>query len=633
MNSRVAIVLIIALVSVYASDDRTIITKRDGVPANSGWSILRASEGDRPVTFTITLQRQNLARLEEIFWDVSNPDSPNYSKYLTKGEVMDLIEAPADVQKRVMQWIYETAKELPKGDLQKVDNQRDAIEVRATARLAEKLFATQMYLFHNYKSNVVVSKHLGTLSIPSHLTGDIVMISGITELPPVKDTPIKKDASKHKRQSDDNQCNVPYTIGQLYGVPAGLAVNNSKVNVSIYANNYLGEGQGFGTANLQTFQQANDVPQTPISCIRGNALENYGAEGTDIEAELDTQTVVTWAAASTCFYLMSTENGWMYEFARFFFNQPDSPLVVSISYGFNENIQCDNASNPEFSSGLGNCTYYNIPNSQVYVNQTNMEYIKLGVIGRTVVVASGDDGSVGGHGSLDGCTSMASMFPAASPYVTSVGATSIEVSTMDSQRTSYPTSGQPPICTQAEYQCECSTSTNEQVASINNTAGFCSGGGFSVYSMQPAYQTNAVNGYFKSGAVLPSTKFWNPKNRGYPDIAAVGDNVCVFTSPGACEGVGGTSCASPIIASLITLLNNDRLNAGKTPLGFFNPVIYKMYDTAKSTYFTNTFDSSNNSGECDGVLGFNSAPGYWSPMNGCGSPKFGAIRAYVATLK
>jgi hypothetical protein len=37
---------------------------------------------------------------------------------------------------------------------------------------------------------------------------------------------------------------------------------------------------------------------------------------------------------------------------------------------------------------------------------------------------------------------------------------------------------------------------------------------------------------------------------------------------------GGTSAASPIVASVIALLNDARLRAGRPALGFLNPLIY-----------------------------------------------------------
>jgi tripeptidyl-peptidase-1 len=163
-------------------------------------------------------------------------------------------------------------------------------------------------------------------------------------------------------------------------------------------------------------------------------------------------------------------------------------------------------------------------NTLRYVNRTNIEYMKLGLIGRTVVVASGDDGNAGGHSSPNDCTSIVSVFPAASPYILAVGATSVEQSTSSAESVETP----PQVCTNAALMCSCSTSTNEQIASQNNTAGFDTGGGFSVYASTPAYQAQAVKQYLTSGVYLPPTSLqWNTNGRGYPDLVAVGENICV----------------------------------------------------------------------------------------------------------
>ena len=218
------------------------------------------------------------------------------------------------------------------------------------------------------------------------------------------------------------------------------------------------------------------------------------------------------------------------------------------------------------------------------------------------------------------------MFPASSPYVLAVGATSVEPSS-----TSIGNDIDLPICQNSEYNCDCSTSKNEQIATVSNTAGFDTGGGFSLYSPRPKYQTNAIRQYLKN-AILPNITFgWNPYGRGYPDIGAVGEGFCTL-SDSSCDFSGGTSASAPLIASLITLLNNDRMNANKSPLGFVNPLIYYLYDTDSSKYFNNQFETANNNGDCGDDFGFNSVPGLWSPMVGCGSPKFDQIRAFVATL-
>jgi len=463
------------------------------------------------------------------------------------------------------------------------------------------------------------------LSVPTDLSGHIELITGITEFPP---TEIPFLGSMVPRPGNGtynpgNLCNVPHTIKQLYGIPLDLNISNPNANQSIYAEDSSGQ-EGFGIGSLAYWERANGLPSNPITCILGNGASHFFANDTDEEAQLDTQMMTGMAVgAKTCFYIMEYGNAWMYEFSLVVFNTTNAPLVVSMSYGWWEVEQCINET--EGTVFLSNCSALHIPNSVVYVQRTNIEFMKLGLIGHTLLAASGDDGVDGTHGTSNDCESQNPIFPTASPYVLSVGATSVEptlTNELDKSKL-------PPICTNEFFACNCSTSTNEQACLQNNTGGFDTGGGFSTVAKRPRYQQNAVEGYLNSSN-LPSTQYWNPANRGFPDVAAVGENVCVLDPGGECSLIGGTSASTPLWGSIITFLNQDRLNAGKTPLGFVNPLIYKMYEMNANHFFNSKMHIGNNAGECEG-LGFNAQDG-WDPLTGCGSPKFPAIRKYIATL-
>lgn len=43
---------------------------------------------------------------------------------------------------------------------------------------------------------------------------------------------------------------------------------------------------------------------------------------------------------------------------------------------------------------------------------------------------------------------------------------------------------------------------------------------------------------------------------------------------GAPTLIGGTSAAAPTFASILTRINDERLKAGKSTIGFVNPVLY-----------------------------------------------------------
>lgn len=66
---------------------------------------------------------------------------------------------------------------------------------------------------------------------------------------------------------------------------------------------------------------------------------------------------------------------------------------------------------------------------------------------------------------------------------------------------------------------------------------------------------------------------YNRIGRGVPDVAANGDNIAVYVG-GEFQLSGGTSAATPIFASVINRIIEERLAIGKGPLGFLNPTLY-----------------------------------------------------------
>ena len=71
---------------------------------------------------------------------------------------------------------------------------------------------------------------------------------------------------------------------------------------------------------------------------------------------------------------------------------------------------------------------------------------------------------------------------------------------------------------------------------------------------------------------------YNASSRAYPDLSALAGVVNAYLV--ALEGgkrfasVGGTSAASPVVAGIIAQVNDRRMAAGKSPLGWLNPALY-----------------------------------------------------------
>lgn len=74
-----------------------------------------------------------------------------------------------------------------------------------------------------------------------------------------------------------------------------------------------------------------------------------------------------------------------------------------------------------------------------------------------------------------------------------------------------------------------------------------------------------------------------------------------------------------MLGSIITLINEARLNIGKRPVGFINPVLY-AYPEAM-----NDINMGNNAicelPESDKSAGFHATEG-WDPVTGLGTPNF-----------
>jgi len=365
---------------------------------------------------------------------------------------------------------------------------------------------------------------------------------------------------------------------------------------------------------LQTFFNQTDLKAQTVA----DTVGPYSGTYPDMEATLDTQYIMAVGQSEVDWYWTST--GWMYDWSTNFFNTTAVPDSVSISWGWAEDGQC--------SSGIdsGVCSTLGI-DSQQYVTRVNTEFQKIGLRGVSLLAASGDSGA---NGRTDGeCTDtvLHSSFPGSSPYITAVGATQLE-------NPKYELATNPPACSALGSGYKCASGGTE-VAVSSQVAGFTSGGGFSTYIPMPSYQTDAVNAYLTSGVALPPSSYFNSTHRGYPDIAAMGNNFAVYlNSYGGWTTVGGTSASSPTVAGVISFLNAaSKKNTGK-PLGFLNPLLYKMH-AEQPAAFTDVTKGDNKCTE-DGCFstckGYEAAKG-WDPVTGLGTPVTDKMVEYVESLQ
>merc|ERR1712151_579919 len=85
---------------------------------------------------------------------------------------------------------------------------------------------------------------------------------------------------------------------------------------------------------------------------------------------------------------------------------------------------------------------------------------------------------------------------------------------------------------------------------------------------------------------------------------------------------GGTPASAPTSASLVSLLNEARLKAGKPAMGHLNPWLYQ-HPEAFTDIIVGT-DAIGRGGQSLGKYGFECTKG-WDPVTGLGTPIFGKM--------
>jgi hypothetical protein len=141
-----------------------------------------------------------------------------------------------------------------------------------------------------------------------------------------------------------------------------------------------------------------------------------------------------------------------------------------------------------------------------------------------------------------------------------------------------------------------------------NYAGIGSGGGISTVYAIPSWQTN----------ISMAANHGSTTMRNLPDVALTADNVYVMYGGGQAGAFGGTSCAAPLWAGFIALVNQQSISLGSLPVGFINPALDTI---GSSVNYTNCFHdiTTGNNYKPSSPTNFPAEPGY-DLCTGWGTP-------------
>ncbi|KAI7760778.1 hypothetical protein ACKAV7_003508 [Fusarium commune] len=572
----------------------------------------KAVSADEVVRAAVAFHQPKIAEAEALLMDISDPSSEKFGHYLELREVQDLFKPSESSQRRVLRWLEDAGIDLSSVHLKKA---AAVLEFSAPVKQLGKMLGAGIHVMHNDATGELRLEPTDH-AVPSAIEDDVEFIAlapnskaGKTKrsraVKPVIDTlppPYKLPVADDLRNCSESW--TPACIRKLYGVPLGTkAAKNNSMGL-------FGYGDPYQPSDLNQFW-AKHAPFIPkgtkpkVKSINGAVAEGEPVEGEEL-LDIEMSYPIVYPQTVTMFQTPYSNKGGI---ANDFLDAVDASYCT---YDGGDDPDLD-PTFPIFGGfqGPAMCGKYQVTNvvsisfaideqtlPRRYIQRQCHEWMKLALSGVSVLVASGDRGVQG----ATQCTvnpydkkkeAFNSLFPGSCPYVTAVGATQVNFT----------------------------GSTTNEVAVFDPKHNFYSGGK-SILVVVPAYQRKAVASYLAANNPHYPKGTYNISGRAIPDVALLGANV-TFLQDGKTTISGGTSAATPMFAAMINRINDERLLAGKKPIGFLNQILYQHPEV-----FTDITQGSNPG--C-GTAGFKAAKG-WDPVSGMGSPKFPKLRDLLVSL-
>ena len=631
--------------------------------------------------------------LQQQFEAVSEPSSPRYLQHLTFDELQAKTGPSAADKAAVTAWLGKAG--VSSGGLADYGH---ALSVQTTVGVVERLFNTSVHRFVHAHTHTSANVAVDGAYIPALLADKLASLHGVYDHPvpisgqltthrkpqPVQSAPSSPAPSRFhslQAQQSDAQCPASYR-GNFFFAIAPDAIAAAYNYSARYTDTALQPTRAGVAGGFDSGQYNEAFSQTDLNRFRakagfsapfvatqfsGNNAANLaanvaaGGAGPTDEATLDIQALFQTSPTSNNSFIAVTGSQTLLNSLTAIAAMSASvrPQVVSYSYGF----------------GYSDYNYYRSTDGPA----TEQALLRLAVLGVTVVVSSGDDGTQGAYNrqcatntntalgaqvtpSAYAASPMLPQYPASSAYVLSVSETAFLGNMAPGGYGQYFSQSvtSPPLCNncpanaKVAFLCQ-SELGPENPVSTTNAYGLDStttGGGFSFVFGRPAWQAAAVTNYLKvycaagnaNNCKLPAASAYNASGRAYPDVSAFGAYFPIQAN-GTQQVMSGTSVAAPIWAGLIARLNEVAIARTGSPLGFVNALFHAMAAAQPSTFndiaLGNNICPQNNAACVSAVnkssstncQGFMSTVG-WDPVTGLGSPNIGNMLAYLnATLR
>ncbi|EXJ63880.1 hypothetical protein A1O7_00215 [Cladophialophora yegresii CBS 114405] len=592
----------------------------------SQWDRSHEADANQLLQVSIALTIQNADIGVETLLRISDPTSPDYGQHLSAEDVVRMFEHEPKTVFHVVEWLGKSGIDQSRVQLSYGGDRLTLnLRVQEAARLLETTFYHQTHRETGRKQIACQDYH-----IPESLAGSIDYILAASPVQTHKRIPRQQVVL-----NDRVTATAPLPLGCLKSTTLAClrALYRIPEDVPPHPNNSFGifEPSWFSWVpeDLDKFFgqfQRDLVGHRPrVDAVNGGYLQRNMTESIWYqEPNLDFEYAMALTSPQEVTNVQVGSYGrtgnlhdMLAAFDKYYCMTPgDKKYPITYPPGCNATAcDCGSSSPPKvLSISWGWTEAAFTPN---YLQRQCLEFLKLALMGTTVIVSASDYGTATNNGCgpfcLDDPTGSGTegrfspMYPSSCPWVTSVGGTQMLQPT-DRRIAPAPT-------------------TNETAFRQKGTSGntFSSGGGFSNVFLAPPYQISNVATYkdIEQEHLAEIQDRFNSTGRGYPDVAVRADNYAIV-SQGNWKLASGTSASNPVFASIITLINSERMHMGKGPVGFINPVLYSNPDVL------NDILTGANQG-CGVDQAFRATRG-WDAVTGLGSPDYERMRQLFMSL-
>jgi uncharacterized repeat protein (TIGR01451 family) len=475
------------------------------------------------LSLAIGLPLRNTDVLTNLLNQIYDPASPNYHHYLKPDEFTAQFGPTEQDYQKVLDFARTNGLTVTK-----THGNRVLLDVSGKVSDIEKAFHVTMRTYRHPTQNRDFYAPDVEPSISSTLP--VQDISGLTDYGRPHPQVVAKLASTAPKALTGSG-------------PFGLYMGNDFINAYVPGTSLNGSGQtialvefdGYLGSDIAEYESLTGRTNIPLQNVlldgfSGVPTGNFG--GNEVEVSLDIEMAVSMAPALSQIILYEgNPNNFLQNDVLNRIATDNSAKQIGCSWGW--------------SGGPSGTT------EQIFQ--------QMALQGQTFFNASGDvDAFTSGANSINGVDNPNTFnAPSDSPNITQVGGTTL---TMNGAGASYASE----------------TVWNWDVRYAPFYDGLGSSGGISSFYSIPSWQTG-----INMTACQGSTTFRNT-----PDVALTADDILTIADGGVEYLDIGTSCAAPLWAGFIALVNQQGLGTGHPPVGFINPALYAI---AKTANYTNCF--------------------------------------------